>query len=389
MKALKITTITIAILLAIGSGLYVSGYGGQLAFMAFLAYNKPVGEFEAEGVTDPVPDYSRSENWAALPAMEDPSDLVPEGIDRREAALTQVDTFFIHPTGFLTSGSWTSPMNPNSGTEENTKWMMANQASAYNGCCDVYAPRYREANIFSYFGEEEVRDQVLGFAYADVKRAFDYYLESYNEGRPFILASHSQGTHHAMRLISEVIDESDLRDRMVAAYIIGAVVIPLSPDWFAGLTNVKPCESADDLGCVIHWDTMPEGGKPMERSDPSLCTNPLTWSVDEEKATADLNVGAVYPEGTYNVTFGREEDVPKNEKFEQLAEPVPELTGAQCRDGSLFASTGGDDRFSAMGEAMTNSYHGLDYALFYMNIRENAQLRSRTYLAQAAARTAD
>ena len=107
-----------------------------------------------------------------------------------------------------------------------------------------------------------------------------------------------------------------------------------------------------------------------------------SWRVDEEIAGAELNVGAVIPEGTYNLTFGRNEDAPQSEKFERLAEPVPGLTGAQCRDGSLFASTGGDERFNAMGEAMTNSYHGLDYALFYMNIRENAQLRARTFLKQ-------
>jgi hypothetical protein len=44
--------------------------------------------------------------------------------------------------------------------------MMANQASAYNGCCNVYAPRYRQANIFAYFRGN--RDEVL---------AFDYFLE--------------------------------------------------------------------------------------------------------------------------------------------------------------------------------------------------------------------
>ena len=126
-------------------------------------------------------------------------------------------------------------MDLKSGTEENTESMMANMASASNGCCDVYAPRYREANIFAYFGEAGRREEVLNFAYQDVKRAFEYFLGHNNAGYPFVLASHSQCTHHAMRLLKEIIDPSDISHRMVAAYTIGAVLIPLSPNWFASM----------------------------------------------------------------------------------------------------------------------------------------------------------
>jgi hypothetical protein len=68
---------------------------------------------------------------------------------------------------------------------------MANQASVFNGCCDVYAPRYREAAIHVFFGDAARRDAVLGFAYQDVERAFDYFLEHFSNGRPFVIASHS------------------------------------------------------------------------------------------------------------------------------------------------------------------------------------------------------
>ena len=144
-------------------------------------------------------------------------------------------------------------MDLDSGTEENIDWVMANQASAFNGCCNVYAPRYRQANIFAYFGSEEERESILGFAYQDVKTAFEYYLNNYNNGKPFVLASHSQGTHHSMHLLSDIIDNSDLYERMVAAYLIGAVNIPLSPEWFAEMENIKPCNNASDLGLsLIH-----------------------------------------------------------------------------------------------------------------------------------------
>ena len=224
MKVVKVAGIVLGVLSAVLIGLYLSGYGQDLAGQAFLAYNTPSGEFDPDAAVE-APIYDDPVFWAALPDSSDPADLVPAGI-QSQTQRQPVDTFFIHPTGYLTSTSWTSPMNPDSGTEENTLWMMANQASAYNGCCNVYAPRYREATIVSYFGEPSVRDEVLGFAYQDVKRAFEHYLEFYNQGRPFIIAGHSQGSHHALRLLSEVIDSSELHERMVAAYLIGSIVIP-------------------------------------------------------------------------------------------------------------------------------------------------------------------
>jgi hypothetical protein len=40
----------------------------------------------------------------------------------------------------------------------------------------------------------------------------------------FIIASHSQGTHHSIRLLAEEIDGTDLYSRMVGAYIIGGTI---------------------------------------------------------------------------------------------------------------------------------------------------------------------
>jgi len=381
MKIFKIVLISLGVLIVLGIGLFVSGYGGQLFFMAFTAYNRPAGQFDPANAVA-APDYADRKNWASHPDMKDPADLVPSGIKVLPQGKHSVDTFFIHPTGFLTSASWTSPMDVDSGTEENTMWMIANQASAYNGCCNVYAPRYREANIFAYFGSEEDRNSVLGFAYEDVKRAFEYYLEHYNDGKPFIIASHSQGTHHSMRLLSEVIDSSELHKRMVAAYMIGGAILPVSPEWFAGMQHIKPCKTKDDLHCVIHWDTMPEGADPMERSAETLCTNPLTWRVNEELAARELNEGAVIPEGTFNVAIGKVEDAATGQAFVSLGKPILQLTSAQCRNGSLFAERQTDNAFSKVGSGMMDTYHEIDYALFYMNIHNNARLRANAYLAR-------
>ena len=384
MKTTKILAMSVAILLVILGVLWISGLGGRLLFWSFIKINEPAGEFDPKEAVD-EPDYSLPINWAALPNKEDPSDLVPNGISASPQGRYPVDVFFIHATGFLTSSSWTSPMDQDSGTEENTEFMMANMASAYNGCCNVYAPRYREANFFVYMGDSRRRSQVLDFAYQDVRRAFDHFIRFENKGRPFILAGHSQGTHHAMKLLKEIIDPSDLKDRMVAAYTIGATIIPLSPDWFGTMKNIKPCESANDLHCVVHWDTMPEGAKPMQRGEQSLCTNPLTWEVNEELASHTLNKGAVPPEGTYNARTGSKPDVRSNDDFKELGSPIPNFVSAHCRDGSLFVPKQGEGPFSDIAKVMPFSYHLLDYALFYMDIHENAKLRVSTYLEKFGA----
>jgi hypothetical protein len=294
-----------------------------------------------------------------------------------------VDVFFIHPTGFLTSGSWTSPMDKDSGTEENTRYMMANQASAFSGCCNIYAPRYREANIFSYFvGTSADRDEVLAFAYQDVKRAFEYYLQHYNQGKPFIIGGHSQGSHHARRLLREVIDSSDLHQRLVAAYMIGSIIIPVSPSWFDSLDHISPCQAADDLHCVVAWDTMPQGAPALERPEPSLCTNPLSWRVNGELAAASLNEGALLPTGTLNTAIGRNPDISAQQSFESLGQPIAELTWAQCKDGTLYVE---EQKISGLEVDAMGTYHQLDYALFYMNIHNNAKLRSSRFLAVAGA----
>lgn len=378
MKALGTTA---AVVILLGIVLTVTGWGGTLFFKAFIAYGKPSGQFDPAEAVMP-PDYSQTASWASLPTMDDPADLVPDGVVVKPQGEHPVDVFFIHPTGFLTSGSWTSPLDRNSGTEENTGFMMANQASAFNGCCNIYAPRYREANIFAYFGSSADRDELLGFAYQDVKRAFEHYLTHDNAGKPFIIAGHSQGTHHAQRLLDEVIDKTDLHQRMVAAYMMGSTLIPVSPAWFASMDHITACENAEDLSCVVHWDTMPEGTPAYERPADSLCSNPLSWQVNEELAQASFNEGALAPTGTFNQAIGRVEDVPSHQVFDSLSAPIRALTWAQCRGGTLYAGKelGTGFEIDALG-----TYHQADYALFYMNIHNNSKLRANHYLARQAA----
>ena len=375
--------ILVALLLAV-TGIYATGNGSMLKLIADFTFGAPELPFDPTDAVAP-PDYQLEENWAALPDRDDLADLTPEGIDSGvKQGSAPVDVFFIHPTGFLKGSSWTFNMNPRTSTEENTKWMIANQASAYNGCCNVYAPRYRQASIFTYFAtDDSTREEVLGFAYQDVERAFDYFLEHYNEGRPFVLASHSQGTHHGIRLLRDRIDGTELSKRLVAAYIIGG---GLEQEEFQALKDISVCNSAKQLTCAITWDTFSVATVEDNEDSNQVCVNPLNWKRDGGLAEKYLHRGAVRGSGEYHLELSGD-DAERGVQFAPMGAPQKHLVEAECIGGRLYITDQSDTPFGERG-SFAGTYHGLDYPIFYMDIRDNAQLRVRMFLAQAEAAAA-
>ena len=379
---MKKIIVTIAVLLsAIGIWVYPyfddlrdQGLTMDLAYDYF--FSGPKHSFDPNDAVKQL-DYSKNSSWAALPFAEDEADMIPEGekgIDQKNAP---ADVFFVHPTGYLKGDHWTDPLEEKSTTKENTQWMMANQASAYNGCCSIYAPHYRQASIYSYFGSDEVRDEVHGFVYQDVKKSFEYFINNFSNGRPFIIASHSQGTHHSIRLLEEEIDSSDLYPRMVGAYIIGGTI---PKNRMNKMSNIKVCESAEQLGCLVHWDTLnvTQLNKKMPIYENNICVNPITWKNEGSLSELQDAKGAVHVSGEFNLEFSGD-DGPTDEIFTPLEAPIKQYVQAQCKNGALFASDQTGTRFQTFSGSSGN-YHGLDYALFYMDIRENAKLKVSTYL---------
>ena len=102
----------------------------------------------------PAPDYSNLEHWAALPDREDAADLTPEGINDGQADAA-VDVFFVHPTTFLSSTGWNAPMGDLASGNWVDNAVMPGQASVFNGAARVYAPRYRQAQIYAFFALED------------------------------------------------------------------------------------------------------------------------------------------------------------------------------------------------------------------------------------------
>ena len=109
---------------------------------------------------------------------------------------------------------------------ERSAAMMGGQASAFSIACRIYAPRYRQFSASGFYVSDqlapEVREANSEVAYGDVLTAFRHFITECNDGRPFILAGHSQGSGHLQRLIAEELEGrwDELGARFIAGYII-------------------------------------------------------------------------------------------------------------------------------------------------------------------------
>ncbi|MBI1321532.1 MAG: DUF3089 domain-containing protein [Candidatus Hydrogenedens sp.] len=352
-------------------------------FLTGLAIDATVGAFDP-AKAPPPPDYALESSWASLPGIEDPSDRLPDGLEEMASPARElVDVFYIHPTGFAGTSNWNAALGDDTGMGIPTSVMLAAQASAFNGCGQVYAPQYREANLFAFMTPLLAPNrtdgyQALDLAYEDVARAFDYFLEHYSKGRPFIIASHSQGTHHALRLLGEKVEGTQLVDRLIAAYVIGYGV---PKDYFGRVFHdIRPCESPTQTGCIITWDTASENhgfhvprthrypdGWEYSGGKERLCINPLTWTSEPGRAPASAHRGAL------KAKLVDASVEPDRLEFLGLA---PEYTWAECHDGQLWIA---DQRGTLFYDRL-GIYHLFDVNLFWLDIRENARLRAETWL---------
>jgi hypothetical protein len=324
--------------------------------MTWACGSLPQGPLEASHTT--APDYSLEQNWAALPTRMDSADLVPITGWEDEQATSPADVFFLHPTtytGRSKSCQWNAGIDDRDINDRTDRTTIRYQASIFNGAGRVYAPRYRQAHLDCFYTHDDKLSaaRALDVAYRDVRDAFHYYLENYNEGRPFIIAAHSQGSFHAARLIREEIENTPLQDQFIVAYLPG---MPVSATYFK---NIKPCTTPTETNCFCSWRTFRSGYRPDKYHFPEddiVVTNPITWRADSLQVDKSLQIGAV---------------------LRNFHEVVPQLVGAEVYKDLLWVNK---PRFPGSFLLVTKNYHIADYNFFYADIRKNAQDRVAAYL---------
>lgn len=305
-----------------------------------------------------APDYANLDYWAAHPWKKDPSDSVPRPLigEKRDSA---ADVFFVHPTTFTRKKDFDQANADidddyiNAKTDYSTILL---QASAFNQSSRVFAPRYRQAHIGNFYSEDTMASaKALALAYQDVRAAFLYYLEHFNNGRPIVIASHSQGALLSIRLLQEFFNGKALQSKLVVAYIVGW---PLEKKI---LSSIPACSTPNQTGCVCSWRTFKEGyvapwvKKEIARGAEMIVTNPLSWTTDASFVSRTQNKGAVLMD------------------FNKL---LPATSDARIEKGVVFTRR---PKFKGSFLYRTGNYHIGDINLYYLSIRENLQQRLNNF----------
>jgi hypothetical protein len=324
------------------------------------------GRFDP-AATPPAPDYASPDSWAALPSLEDGADVSLPELPAIDQSTAPADVFYVHPTTWL-GPRWNAPIDDPAVVRATTRGGTLIQASVFNACCAVHAPRYRQASGLSYARPDPEGERAVAVAYADVSAAFEAFVARHG-GRPFLLAGHSQGTVLAARLLREKIHGHEPGKRLVAAYLIGG---PIRPDTIG--EGVPVCATARDIGCVVAYNARAPGythnAFEFDASLPDpmagrICVNPLSWTRDGQAAPASANHGAV---------------------FFDTAKPrvLPAFAAAQCDGGALVVRDVGELDRDFMSwlllRAMPRNYHAIEYQLFYADLRRNAVERVEAFL---------
>ncbi len=306
-------------------------------------------------------DYSLAAHWMSLPATVKP-----------------VDVFYLYPSAWHK----TKPSEPNICEIDNPMMLkganvaFARQATAFETVGNVYAPYYRQDDAATTLALplEEQQKVVEGIPATDSIAAFDYYIKHFNNGRPFILAAHSQGSNVMLFLLSKYMKENpDVYKRMIAAYVIGYSV---TDKYLADNPHLKFAEGPNDTGVIVSYNTEAPGLKvenPVVTPGAKVI-NPINWTLTEQLATAEENLGSIMlnPDGTVVLD--------KDGNFTRV------MNYADARidktRGTLICSTADVEALSPgkPGGFPRGVYHTFDYPFYYFNIRENASNRTKTFL---------
>jgi hypothetical protein len=322
--------------------------------------------------------YRPARMWIARPDIADnPALWTPPGVAR--AGMPQALVFFIHPTSFLQKTRWNAPLgDPES--QWRARLFVQSEASAFNQTGEIWAPRYRQATFGAFLTDRADAAKALDFAYRDVAAAWEAFLEMAPKDRPIILAAHSQGSLHLIRLLAEHIAGRPEGKRIVAVYAIGW---PISIRADLPRLGFPACERRDQARCILAWQSFARPADPKMITDvydasrgltgakragsPMLCVNPLTGARGGD-APAAANLGTLVPNEA--LTGGRLH--------------IPGVA-AGCDARGLLVIGGAPPELGPY-VLPGNNYHVYDYALYWMNIRADAAARLQAFLAPPAAR---
>ena len=297
-----------------------------------------------------APNYADESSWAVLPTK------YSDGLKRYSAVDIEnlkADVFYVYPTLLMDKKDvrWNAPIDDANQNNAIINTAVENQASPFATSGKIYVPIYRQAHIKSYDLYAKGGKEAFEIAYKDVKEAFEYYLKKYNNGRPIIIASHSQGTNHTTQLLKDFFDAKPLQNRLIAAYIVG---MGIKQNEFK---TIEPMIKPNETGGFVSWNTRKKGTYPKNKTvyNGAVTTNPITWDTSK-KTTLDQHKGFLYSNG------------------KMYAKAIK----VEITDGMVWSS---NPKFPMrFFMSFMKNYHIGDINLFWQDIKGNVALRTKTWL---------
>jgi hypothetical protein len=295
-------------------------------------------------------DYSLSRNWAALPGTY----TQEFNMYLNDTSLhAKADVFYVYPTLNIKKNDkrWNVPIEDTEQQKMVIQTALPFQGSAFAAAGRFYCPYYRSAHLRSYYVDDPKGKQALELAYADVRAAFVYYLEHYNNGRPIILAGHSQGSTHCGLLLKEFFDGKPLQKQLVVAYLPGIGITPTD------LKSIPLLTTPTATGGYVAWNTFKKrlDKKSYEKwYKGKAVVNPVTWTL-ADVASKQAHKGFLY--------------------FDNRI--YPQLFATHMIDGAIWIDRP-RGKFFFLSLTMRN-YHVGDINLFWQDIHDNAILRAQSF----------
>ncbi len=293
-----------------------------------------------------APDYNNKDYWY----------LDPEGQSGKSA-----DIFYVYPTldNSFSAVEGKIAIFADINQKANRDAALGNQrfnqqvyaADDYN----FFAPFYRQRTMDAYQADPALMEHHSTIPVEDIADAFNHYMTNYNQGRPFLLLGHSQGSAVLLELLKHHITDEQL-ELMVAAYLIGWQVTAEELEVFP--SRIIPATGSDDTGVIIMYNSLTT----LDAKSPSInrsvvCINPLNWKTDNTPAYKEEHMGIV----RYNREKGQ-------------YDTVPHFTGAYIKEHYLICPD--VDPAMVYQEELAEMFpygnlHFMDSWLYTLNLKAN------------------
>ena len=213
----------------------------------------------------------------------DATELLPDGgreVHKHQRATNpKFDCFYVYPTVYLSGSGNQTNLSDDSYVLDA---LMA-QGARMSELCEVYAPLYRQVILSPGAPSATAATGDAGTAAAgdagsaadggapppllsgpaatlalgDVRGAFKYYLDHFNNGRKFVLMGHSQGSGMLIGMMQQDVDTVPaVRSQMISAILLGGGATTVAGEPTGGtFMNIPECTSPGQTGCVVAYSS--------------------------------------------------------------------------------------------------------------------------------------